>query len=57
MIIWNNLANVNLDGVVDLVDACGVLKLFGRQLAVITIFENKWQYYIANMNVVYLAKW
>lgn len=41
MIIWNNLANVNLDGVVDLVDACGVLKLFGRQLAVITIFENK----------------
>ncbi len=52
--VQKNLADVNLDGVVDLVDACGVLKLVGRQSAAMTIFENEGQYYIANMNVVYL---
>ena len=50
--IQKNLADVNLDGVVNVDDVYATLKMYARQSAALTVFENEEQYYIDNINIV-----
>lgn len=46
-----NLGDLNLDGVVDLTDACCALKAYARQSAALTPFDNPEQYYSGEVEI------
>ncbi|MDO4156515.1 MAG: dockerin type I domain-containing protein [Oscillospiraceae bacterium] len=50
--VQKNLADVNLDGVVNVDDVYATLKMYARQSAALTVFENEGQYYIDSINIV-----
>lgn len=50
--VQKNLADVNLDGVINMVDVCATLKMYARQAAAFPVFDKEGQYYIENINII-----
>lgn len=46
-----NLGDLNLDGIVDMMDVCCALKAYARQSAALTLFGNPEQYYSGEVEI------